>query len=335
MTGFSGSVATAVLSLSLGLIPVTGGPDPVTPAPQPATPAAASVTGAPPTTTGSSGVPHPDHIVVVTEENEDASSVLDGDSAPFLDSLATRGANLTAMTAETHPSQPNYLAMFSGDMHGVDDDSCLHRLDAPNLASELLAAGKTFVGYSEGLPRAGFTGCTGGDGYAQKHSPWAAFGNVPASANQPWSAWPKDLSQLPSVAFVTPNLCHDMHDCDVATGDDWLRENLGTYATWAQTHNSWLVVTWDEASDSSPDNRIATLIVGEGIKPGDDDEPADHYRLLRTITDAEGIPPIGQAASIRPLTGIFGTAGGALGDRFLAHGVSPAGAGVKDAHDRL
>jgi len=261
-----------------------------------------------PTAPGPAGATQrPDHVVVVVEENEDAAAIVGSSQAPYLSQLAAQGASFTHARAETHPSQPNYLALFSGSQQGVSDDSCLGRLAAPNLGSELLAAGHSFVGYSEDLPRAGFTGCTSGK-YAQKHSPWANFSNVPASSNQPWTAWPTDYAQLPAVAFLTPNLCNDMHDCGVPAGDSWLKTNLAGYATWAAAHNSWLCVTWDEASTSSPDNSIATLITGAGIRPGRYDEPIDHYSLLRTIEDAFGLAPTGQASSATPITDIWGSA---------------------------
>jgi acid phosphatase len=249
-------------------------------------------------------VPRPDHVVVVVEENEDASAIVGSADAPYLTSLAGQGANFTDAHAETHPSQPNYLALFSGDQQGVTDDRCLAPIPAPNLGSELLAAGKSFVGYSEDLPQAGFTGCRSGR-YAQKHSPWAAFSTVPAAANQPWTAWPADFGQLPDLAMVTPNLCNDMHDCGVAAGDRWLKDNLAGYANWALTHNSWLIVTWDEASGSAPDNSIATMIVGAGIRPGPVSDRIDHYSLLRTISDAFGVRPLGRSAAADPITGIW------------------------------
>jgi len=37
------------------------------------------------------------------------------------------------------------------------------------------------------------------------------------------------------VAFVVPNLCDDMHDCPVSTGDSWLRQHLDAYLHWADT----------------------------------------------------------------------------------------------------
>src|SRR3954454_19099140 len=69
-------------------------------------------------------VPAPGHVVVVVFENKDAESVIGSSSAPYLTSLAKAGADFTDAHAETHPSQPNYIALFSGSTQGVTDDSC-------------------------------------------------------------------------------------------------------------------------------------------------------------------------------------------------------------------
>ena len=88
-------------------------------------------------------------------ENHSYGEVLGGPSAPFLASLAASGAVLTQSFAITHPSEPNYLALFSGSTQGLTDDSCPHQYAGPNLGASLLAAGRTFAGYSEDLPVAG------------------------------------------------------------------------------------------------------------------------------------------------------------------------------------
>jgi len=187
----------------------------------------------------------------------------------------------------------------------VTDHSCLPPLRTPNLATQLAAVGQTFVGYSEGLPEPGFTGCASGR-YAQRHAVWAAFTNLPPGAHQPWTAWPSAYEQLPTVAAVIPNLCNDMHDCDVATGDAWLREHLSNYLSWARTHNSLLLVTFDESdSGRGGANRIVTLLDGAGLRPGRVDEPVDHDRLLRTIEAMYGLPALGRAADSTPITDIW------------------------------
>ncbi|MEY9968095.1 hypothetical protein ABIA33_006175 [Streptacidiphilus sp. MAP12-16] len=245
-------------------------------------------------------VPRPDHVVVVVEENHSYSQIIgDSTNAPYLNTLAQQGALFTHSFAITHPSEPNYLALFSGSTQGVTDDSCPHTFSGPDLGSELTTAGLGFAGYSESMPSAGFTGCDSGS-YARKHNPWVNFSDVPSAANQPWTAFPHDYSQLPTLSFVIPNLDDDMHDGSVRQGDDWLKQSLGAYATWARTHNSLLVVTWDE-DDESHSNQIPTILVGQPVRPGSYAETLDHYRLLRTLEDAYGLPHAGDSSAVTPV----------------------------------
>jgi phosphatidylinositol-3-phosphatase len=248
-------------------------------------------------------VPTPDHVVVVVFKNKAATDVVGTGDAPYLTSLAEAGATFTDAHGETHPSQPNYLALFSGSMHGVNDNSCPLALSGPNLASQLMAAGRTFAGYAQDLPHRGFTGCKAGD-YARKHNPWVNFAGLPDSVNQPYSALPTNFADLPTVSVVVPNLCHDMHDCGVAAGDSWARAHLAGYVSWAQEHNSLLVITFDE-DNGSEENHIATILVGPMVAGGSSTQRVDHYNLLRTLEDMYGLPPLGRAADVQPLSGAW------------------------------
>ena len=248
-------------------------------------------------------VPRFDHIVVVVLENHAFSQIIGNSSAPYLNSLADRGAVLTRSYGVTYPSQPNYLALFSGSTQGLTDNSCPHNYTGPNLAAALLAAGHSFVGYSEDLPAVGFTGCSSG-AYARKHNPWVNFGALPKTVNQPMSAFPSDLSKLPTVAFVIPNLDNDMHDGTVAQGDRWLRTHLGDYADWSTAHNSLLIITADE-DDKSHGNRIATIVTGAHVRPGRYSVRIDHYGLLATVLASHRLPPFGHAARAAPLTAVW------------------------------
>jgi hypothetical protein len=237
-------------------------------------------------------------------ENHSYSDVIGSRQAPYINRLASQGALFTNSHAVSHPSEPNYLALFSGSTQGVTDDSCPLQFTAANLGSELIAAGKTFAGYSEGLPRAGSTACESG-GYARKHVPWINFSNVPPSASKPFSKFPaRRYAQLPRVSFVIPNLCHDMHDCSVATGDAWLKARIGGYATWAATHRSLLIVTWDE-NDGNSGNQIATIFAGPMVRPGRYGEHITHYSVLRTIESLYRLPLLGSAATARQIRGIW------------------------------
>jgi hypothetical protein len=254
-------------------------------------------------------IPHPDHVVVVMEENHSYGDVIGSSSAPYLNSLAAGGASFTQSFAVTHPSEPNYLAIFSGSTQGLSDDSCPHSFSGANLGQEAIAAGLTFTGYSESMPSAGYTGCTSGN-YARKHNPWVNFTNVPAASNQPFTNFPSDFSTLPTVSFVIPNLQDDMHDGTVQQGDTWLRSHMDAYAQWAKAHNSLLVVTWDE-DDNSANNQIPTIITGAGVAVGNYGETINHYNVLRTLEDAYGLPRAGASASATPITDIFaGQTGG-------------------------
>jgi acid phosphatase len=236
-------------------------------------------------------------------ENHSYAQIIGNPAAPFINALAGRGALFTRSRAITHPSEPNYLALFSGSTQGVTDDSCPNRFTAPNLAADLIRAGKSFAGYAEDLPAPGSPVCSAGD-YARKHVPWADFSTVPGSVNLPFTSFPADFTRLPSVSFVIPNLCHDMHNCGVATGDAWLRAHIGGYADWAMSHDSLLVLTWDE-DDDSQGNHIATIVVGQRVRPGRYAEPVTHYRVLATIEAAYGLPRDGLADTTTQITDIW------------------------------
>lgn len=254
-------------------------------------------------------LPHLAHVVVVVEENHSYDEVVGSQDAPYLNALAAQGAVLTDAYGVSHPSQPNYLALFAGSTFGLASDDCPQQLSGPNLASELLAAGLIFSAYSEDLPQAGYSGCQfGGDDfdplYARKHAPWTNFANVPADAGQPFSAFPSDFNQLPTVSYVVPNQQHDMHSGSIAAGDGWLQQHLDAYAQWAPAHNSLLIVTWDE-DDSSAANHILTLFVGAQVQPGRYGETINHYDVLRTIEALFGLPYTNEAAHATTIADIW------------------------------
>ncbi|TBA72900.1 alkaline phosphatase family protein [Rhizobium ruizarguesonis] len=233
--------------------------------------------------------PRYDHIVVVVMENHSFDKIFSADKAPYLRSLAKKGAVFTRSYGVAHPSQPNYFALFSGSTHGVKDDNS-HNLNKPNLASAMAGAGKRFVGYVEaGSPR--------------KHNPWESFASA-KGVEKPLNAFPSNFGSLPAVGFVIPNLLNDMHDGTIGQADMWLQKHLGNYASWATENNSLLIVTFDE-DDYHAGNRIFTLLYGARIKPGQYATKINHYGVLRTIEDIEGIDPIGASAHVNSITGIW------------------------------
>lgn len=266
----------------------------------------------------------PNHVVVVVLENHSYSEIIGSTNAPYITSLAQQGALFTQSFAATHPSQPNYLLLYSGSTQGVVDDTSPPP-GAPyttaNLGAALLQSGHTFIGYSEGLPSVGYTGAQSGN-YVRRHAPWvswqgAAANAVPTTASQLFSAFPSDFTTLPTVAFVIPDLIHDMHDggdpASIVNGDQWLQTHLDAYAQWAKTHDSLLLVTFDE-DDGSEGNRIVTIFVGAMITPGTYAQVIGHRDVLRTIEAMYGLAPSGTGGASITVAGLGGsTAGGGGG----------------------
>jgi acid phosphatase len=248
-------------------------------------------------------VPRPDHVVIVVEENRNYEDVIGYAGAPYINSLIPEAAAFTDYHGLGHPSQPNYIALFSGSFQGVYDNLGPHSFDAPSLGGELTKAGFDFTAYSEDLPFAGFDGLLY-EKYARRHAPWTNFKDVSPQDHRPLTDFPADFNDLPDVAFVIPNVVNDMHNESVDVGDAWLKQHLDPYVRWAQTHNSLFILTWDEDNllDEENQNRIPTLMLGPMVKPGTYGDRLDHYNMLRTLEDMYGLPLLGASATARAIT---------------------------------
>jgi acid phosphatase len=266
------------------------------------------------------GLPRPDKIVLVIEENRPYRAIVGSPTVPYINELARMGALFTQAYAVTHPSQPNHIALFSGSPVGVDGNQCLGRpIVRDNLGSLLIEkyGDAGFATFAEFLPRRGFTGCKTDKNYVRKHNPMVNWqgsgfrGALPASANRPFAEFPADLAQLPRVSFVIPSQDNDMHDGEAKAAerraDAWLRRHIDRYVRWAAEHNGLLILVWDE-DDSSAANHIPMLFVGPMVKAGvRHEERVDHYTLLRTLLDMHELRPIGEAERRKPIQGIWVT----------------------------
>ncbi len=281
--------------------------------------------------------PQPTHVVVVIMENHSYTQIVGNfPEAPYINSvLIPNGALLTNSHAVEHPSQPNYLDLFSGadqGLHsdnrpGTDPGTSAPPFSTPNLGASLMSHGFTFVTYSESLPYTGydgdsFTSVPGQNQYERKHNPAAnwvsaiapASNTLPVTVNQPFTNFPRgqhpNYKALPTVSFVVPNEQNDMHDGTIAQGDAWLKQNIEPYRQWAANHNSLLIVTWDEDETLAvlEPNQIPTIISGANVLPGSYDEAGtdkkegypsaigvNHYNVLRTIEAFYGLPPCSNA----------------------------------------
>ncbi len=264
--------------------------------------------------TFSQTLPVPDHILIVILENHGYTQIIGSSYAPNINALANdpNSALFTNSHAIEHPSQPNYLDLYSGCNQGVTNDNVPsgNPFTSANLGSQLIANGKTFITYSETLPSVGYNGATSGN-YARKHNPatnWMGTGTnqIPTTTNQPFTAFPSaDFSMLPTVCYVIPNQVNDMHNgsdpARITKADTWIHTNLDGYIQWAKAHNSLFILTFDE-DDNGPNNQIATIFSGQMVKAGQYSQAIKHYSVLRMIEDMYGLPYACNASTVTPIS---------------------------------
>jgi len=250
-------------------------------------------------------LPVPDHIVICIMENKGFQQIIDSIVvAPYINALANdpMSALFTQSYALEHPSQPDYLDLFAGSNQGVTTNNVpAPHFITPNLARELLDAGKTFVSYSENLPYTGSDTIRSGN-YERKHNPvanWMGTGTnqVPATCNQPFTNFPTDFHLLPTVSYVVPDQIGDMHSSPIDTGDAWVETHMDAYVQWAKANNSLFILTFDE-DNHAYNNRIVTIFCGPMVRGGEYPKYMNHYSLLRTIEDMYTLGHAGHAGAI-------------------------------------
>lgn len=250
-------------------------------------------------------VPQADHVIVVMMENHSYDQVR---SLPYIASVIAANTSFAQSYGITHPSQPNYLCIWSGATQGVSNDQCPppgSPYGAENLGHACEAAGVTWKAYCEGLPYAGYSGCTTGR-YVRRHSPWTNFSNLNHLRERPYGDLASDIAQgaLPNLSFVIPDLCDDMHDCTPSTGDAWLAANMPAMLD-ALGPSGILVLTWDE-DDDLHGNRILTVFAGPLVKHGYvSPRIIEHYTVLRTICDLLSLSPFSAAINEVPITDVW------------------------------
>jgi phosphatidylinositol-3-phosphatase len=263
----------------------------------------------------------PSHIAVIVMENEEYGSVVGSAAAPFINGLARRYGLAEGMFAVAHPSLPNYLALTGGSIFGINTDCTSCSVDATSIVDQLERAHISWRAYMEDLPHPCFTGASAGE-YAKRHDPFLYYKRV--VDNPAWCAHVVPLAELgaaeragklPRFVWITPNLCHDMHDCSVARGDRFLAELVPPLLR-ALGSRGLLFITWDEGASNASCCRlasgghIATIVAGGGARRGARLRAAtDHYSVLRTIEDLLGLPRLRGAAcactrSLKPLLAV-------------------------------
>ena len=260
----------------------------------------------------SNRIPAFSHVFIIVMENEAYEKILGNTTAaPYINSLAQRYAVAANYHGITHPSLPNYLALTAGDTFTITSDCTDCFVDHPNIVDQLEAAGKSWKAYMESMPSACFVGDSG-KLYRQKHNPFIYYDNIrnnPARCNKivPFSQFDADLqaNALPNYVWITPNMCNDIHDCSLATGDAWLQTWVSKIlASPAWQQDGALFLTFDESNHSDNTScctyafggHVLTLVISPLARPAYQSQVAyDHYSLLRTIEESWGLPPLAHA----------------------------------------
>ena len=284
-------------------------PTPISTPPPTPTPAATPLPT--PTPIGSGTLPNFSHVFLIVMENEESTGIMGNSAAAYINALAPGHGLATQYFAVSHPSLPNYLALTAGSTFGIASDCTGCYVNATNVADQVESSGRSWKAYLESMP----SSCYVGDAYPymQKHNPFIYYNDVrtnPARCAEhvvPFTQLGTDLvnGTVPNLAWITPNMCNDMHDCSIATGDAWLANVVpGILASSAFVNGGVLFITWDEGESSAgccgnaTGGQVATLVIAPNGVAGLRSTIAEtHYSLLRTIEDAWGLSALGQAAS--------------------------------------
>ena len=279
-----------------------GPPGPAAPssAPAPAAPAVSS-----PATQAAAAAGGVSKILVIMEENHGTAEVFPS-GMPYLWRLARRYGYASDWSAITHPSLPNYLAIFSGSAFNDPPDcgpgpGCAY--PAPSVFGQALALGKTARSYEESMP----VPCDRSDSgtYAVRHNPWAYIpgetaacrsGDVPAGTPSGGALVSAvRAGTLPNVGLITPNLINDAHDGTLAQADAWLREWVPVIMSGQDWRHGRLAIAivFDEGD---PGLQVPFVLIAPGLSGAVTRQSFDHYALTRLIDQVIGAPPLRQAA---------------------------------------
>ena len=268
-----------------------------------------------PTPTPAPVLPNFGHVFVILMENEEQTSIIGNSLAPYINGLANQYGNASNYTAVAHPSEPNYLALWSGSTQGVTDDAVYNFSSGTTLADQIDAAGKSWHVAAQNVPLGCYAGATasgGEDGtgtYARKHEPAISWTSV--SGNGTRCANITDFTHFdPNVGnfwFIVPNLCNDMHDCSISTGDTFLKNFMPKILTSAAFANSVIFLTWDEGTTATGGGgKVATIVISPFAKPSFVSSTAHtHYSLLHTIQTAWGLACLANTCAANDLREFF------------------------------
>ena len=287
------------------------------------------------------------HVFLIIDENHNFNQIIDNPAAPDINALANDYGLASGYTGVSDPSEPNYVAMLGGSDFGINSDDPYfwpgHTISAPNLLSQMDAAGRSWKGYFQDMPYAGYRGycfpnkCNGipdsDTEYVAKHNGIVNFANMQNPTDlarmTPLPQLTADLSSgnVPNLSYIVPDECHDMHgappwcvdsgksgDVDdtwlVSHGDAFVGQTVNqiTSSSMWQTGNNAIVVTFDEGNVAS--DKIPTVVVtNHGPRGITDKTSYDHYSLLASLQRTFGLGCLQNSCSARTMDPLFQVTG--------------------------
>ena len=264
------------------------------------------------------------HVIWVWMENKSYGSIVNSSAAPYENALAKACGLATNYHNITHPSLPNYIGATSGlslsALSRFATDCSPSTTCSTSSKSVFAQTSPRYRAYEESMPSNCYR--TNATPYAVRHNPPPYYSGLASCKyfDVPYTKLATDLSNnpLPKFAFVTPNLCHDTHDCSVATGDQWLQANLPPIFNSAAYRAGTVVLflTWDEGSGGTSKTcasnttdvgcHVANIVVSPSTPPGTRSTLVlSHYSMLRTTEQLLGVPALGNAATARGMLAAF------------------------------
>jgi hypothetical protein len=294
-----------------------------------------------------SAFPRYDRVFLIINENHNYGQIINNPAAPIINALAQSYGLATNYTGVSDPSEPNYVAMLGGSDFGISGDDPYffpgNTVSASNLMSQLEAAGKTWRGYFEDMPYAGYRGycypgkCNGipdsDTQYVAKHNGIVNFANMQTATEwvkqTPLAQLSADLSSgnVPNLSYIVANECHDMHgappwcvdsgksgDVDdtwlVSQGDAFVGNTVNLITSspvWASGNNA-IVVTFDEGNVKS-DKVVTIVATNHGPRGVKDNTSYNHYALLASLQQTFGVGCLLNSCSAHLMAPLFQVTG--------------------------
>jgi len=269
-------------------------------------------------------------VFIIVMENHNWSDIKGNTNAPYINKVLLPMASYCEQYYNPpglHPSEPNYLWLEAGTNFGItndDDPSVNHQNTTRHLVTLLHNAGISWKSYQEDISGE-CVPLVATNGYAPRHNPCVYFDDV-TSTNDPNGAYGiahirphselvADLvkNTVARYNFITPNLCHGMHDScaplynPLQQGDDWLAAQVPLMLNSAAYQNGGaLFITWDEAT--SGDGPIGMIVLSPLTRGGGyfNNIYYTHSSTLRTFQEIFGVAPmLGDAANATDLSDLF------------------------------